>query len=83
MEFIPAVEHCIGSLPSLGSLRNLEGATRVFAQSIYMCFMDLKKAFDHVPQGKLKEGCSVSGLVTTGHAVLVQMVEELYSHSQQ
>ncbi|TWW54874.1 hypothetical protein D4764_0244430, partial [Takifugu flavidus] len=67
-----------GTVDQLYTLRRvLEGAWE-FAQPVHMCFVDLEKAFDHVPQGVLYgvlREYGVSGL-------LIRAVRSLYDRCQ-
>ncbi|KAI3359209.1 hypothetical protein L3Q82_002734 [Scortum barcoo] len=82
--FVLVVEHWTSFYVSLH--RVLEGLWE-FAQPVYMCFVDLEKAFDCVPRGILVGGCSTrsmgSGAFAKGCSVSVRPEQELGSHCRQ
>ncbi|KAK3540202.1 hypothetical protein QTP70_028393 [Hemibagrus guttatus] len=76
-------EQC-GFRPSRGRLDQLYTLHRVleglweFAQPVHMCFVDLEKAFDHVPCGILWEVLWKYGV----HGPLLRAVRSLYNRSR-
>ncbi|KAK3571740.1 hypothetical protein QTP86_018731, partial [Hemibagrus guttatus] len=67
-----------GTLDQLYTLhRVLEGSWE-FAQPVHMCFVDLEKAFDHVPRGILGEVLWEYGV----HGPLLRAVWSLYNRSR-
>ncbi|KAK3543164.1 hypothetical protein QTP70_012267 [Hemibagrus guttatus] len=76
-------EQC-GFRPSRGTLDQLYTLHRVlegsweFAQPVHMCFVDLEKAFDHVPRGILWEVLWEYGV----HGPLLRAVRSLYNRSR-
>ncbi|KAK3541273.1 hypothetical protein QTP86_019410, partial [Hemibagrus guttatus] len=76
-------EQC-GFRPSCGTLDQLYTLHRViedtweFAQPVHMCFVDLEKAFDHVPHGILWEVLWEYGV----HGPLLRAVRSLYNRSR-
>ncbi|KAK3539668.1 hypothetical protein QTP70_011124 [Hemibagrus guttatus] len=76
-------EQC-GFRPSRGTLDQLYTLHRVleglweFAQPVHMCFVDLEKAFDHVPRGILWEVLWEYGI----RGPLLRAVRSLYNRSR-
>lgn len=44
---------CHGRLDQLYSLARVLKGAQEFTQPVYVCFVDLEKAYDHAPQGVL------------------------------
>ncbi|KAK3518183.1 hypothetical protein QTP70_033879 [Hemibagrus guttatus] len=66
-----------GTLDQLYTLRKVLEGLWEFAQPVHMCFVDLEKAFDHVPGGILWEVLWEYGV----HGPLLRAVRSLYNWS--
>ncbi|KAK3573272.1 hypothetical protein QTP86_019232 [Hemibagrus guttatus] len=67
-----------GTLDQLYTLHRVLEGSREFAQPVHMCFVDLEKAFDHVPRGILWEVLWEYGV----RGPLLRAVWSLYNRSR-
>ena len=67
-----------GTTPALFILRRMQEKFREKEQKLYMCFVDLEKAFDRVPRKVMEWVLRKKGLAE----VLVQAVISLYEGSR-
>ncbi|KAK3540137.1 hypothetical protein QTP70_026880 [Hemibagrus guttatus] len=67
-----------GTLDQLYTLHRVLGGLWEFAQPVHMCFVDLEKAFDHVPRGILWEVLWEYGV----RGPLLRAVRSLYNRSR-
>ena len=64
-----------GTVDQLFTLAVILEGSWDFALSVYICFVDLEKAYDRAPQGTL-------WVVLQHHSVLTQAIPSLHNHSE-
>uniref|UniRef100_A0A3Q0SVJ2 X-ray repair complementing defective repair in Chinese hamster cells 3 n=1 Tax=Amphilophus citrinellus TaxID=61819 RepID=A0A3Q0SVJ2_AMPCI len=69
---------CHGTLDQLFILSRIFGCAWEFAQPVYMCFVDLEKAFKRIPQGSLWEVLREYG----GSCTLLRAIQSLCNRSE-